>query len=237
MDRFSSKNTDSEWLPISDLMSVLMMVFLIISVSYMLQVEKAENERKKITEDYINTQEELYKDLKKEFNNDLKSWNAQIDRTKLSIRFLVPDDYKVNSPKIFFNPGSSVLTNYGEKILNDFFPRFRKIIYRYKNSVEELRIEGHTSSDWIGLNENRAYYNNMKLSQDRTRNVLEFTLESVQDADEKAWFREYLSSNGLSSSKVIKDSLGIEDYIASRRVEFRIKTRAEESLRKINKLK
>ena len=61
MDRFSSKNTDSEWLPISDLMSVLMMVFLIISVSYMLQVEKAENERKKITEDYINTQEELYK--------------------------------------------------------------------------------------------------------------------------------------------------------------------------------
>lgn len=235
MDRFSSKNSDSEWLPISDLMSVLMMVFLIISVFYMTQIKKDKEKIEKKIEAFIDTQKDLYNDLQNEFKDDLKNWNAQIDSTKLSIRFLVPDDYNVNSPQIFFNPGSSVLTNYGESILRDFFPRFRKIIYseKYRNSVEELRIEGHTSSDWLGLDKNRAYYNNMKLSQDRTRNVLEFTLESVKDAEEKGWFREYLSSNGLSSSKVIKDSLGFEDYVASRRVEFRIKTRAEESILKM----
>ena len=43
----------------------------------------------------------------------------------------------------------------------------------------------------------------MELSQGRTRNVLKFTLESVNDLDEKDWLREYLSSNGLSSSKII----------------------------------
>ena len=73
----------------------------------------------------------------------------------------------------------------------------------------------------------------MKLSQDRTRNVLEYTLESVKGRDEKNWFKEYLSSNGLSSSKLIQDSLGNENFLASRRVEFRIKTRAEQYILKI----
>tara|TARA_B100001059_G_scaffold233656_1_gene274188 strand:- start:54 stop:773 length:720 start_codon:yes stop_codon:yes gene_type:complete len=235
MDRFSNKSSENEWLPISDLMSVLMMVFIIISVFYMLQVKKDKDQIEKIAVTFDRLQKELYEDLNIEFEKDLKKWNAEIDSTKLSIRFLAPEQYKTGSPKIFFNPGSSKITSYGKSILKEFFPRFRKIIYseKYKNTVEEVRIEGHTSSDWFGLNDNRAYYKNMELSQNRTRNVLEFTLESVNDFEEKAWFREYLSSNGLSSSKVIKDSLGKENYNASRRVEFRVKTKAEESILKI----
>ena len=235
MDRFSNKSSENEWLPISDLMSVLMMVFIIISMFYMLQVKKDKYQIEEIADAFNDLQKELYEDLNKEFAKDLKKWNAEIDSTKLSIRFLVPEQYKSGSPKIFFNPGSSKITPYGRSILNEFFPRFRKIIYseKYKNTVEEVRIEGHTSSDWIGLNDNRAYYKNMELSQNRTRNVLEFTLESVNDFEEKAWFREYLSSNGLSSSKIIRDSLGKENYIASRRVEFRVKTKAEESILQI----
>ena len=73
----------------------------------------------------------------------------------------------------------------------------------------------------------------MKLSQDRTRNVLEYTLESVDDLNEKNWLRSLVTSNGLSSSKLILDSLGKENYNASRRVEFRVKTKAEESIMKI----
>ena len=49
----------------------------------------------------------------------------------------------------------------------------------------------------------------------------------------KAWMREYLSANGLSSSKLILDSLKREDFIASRRVEFRVKTKAEDAILKI----
>ena len=73
----------------------------------------------------------------------------------------------------------------------------------------------------------------MKLSQDRTRNVLEHTLESVDNLNEKKWLRSLLTSNGLSSSKLITDSLGNENYNASRRVEFRVKTKAEESIMQI----
>ena len=48
----------------------------------------------------------------------------------------------------------------------------------YKDGIAEIRIEGHTSSEWfdtVGLD--MAYYNNMKLSQDRSRNVLKYALE------------------------------------------------------------
>ena len=105
MDRFSNKSSENEWLPISDLMSVLMMVFIIISVFYMLQVKKDKDQIEEIADAFNDLQKELYEDLNKEFAKDLKKWNAEIDSTKLSIRFLVPEQYKSGSPKIFFNPG------------------------------------------------------------------------------------------------------------------------------------
>ena len=235
MSRFKNNNSDSEWLPISDLMSVLMIVFLIISVFYMLQVKEDKDRIEAIAKAYQDSQEDLYEDLNNEFKDDLKEWNAVIDSTKLSIRFLAPEKTQSGSPRIFFTAGGQNITKYGKNILDDFFPRFKNIIYstKYRFKIEEIRIEGHTSSEWVGLNQNRAYYRNMKLSQDRTRNVLEYTLESVLDTSEKKWLREFLTSNGLSSSKLIEDSFGNENSISSRRVEFRVKTKAEESILKI----
>ena len=235
MNRFSNKSSENDWLPISDLMSVLMMVFVMISVFYMVKVKKDKDQIEEIAVTFDKLQKGLYQDLKQEFKNDLDIWNAEIDSVKLSIRFLVPEKSTFGTPKIFFAPGSSNITAYGESILADFFPRFRKIIYsdKYKDQIEEIRIEGHTSSDWKGESYNTAYYRNMKLSQDRTRNVLRFNLESVNDLAEKDWLREYLSANGLSSSKPIEDSKGKENFIASRRVEFRVKTKAEDAILQI----
>lgn len=235
MNRFGNKNSDNEWLPISDLMSVLMIVFIIISVFYMLQVKEDKDRIETIAELYDENQKQLYKDLYDEFKDDLELWNAEIIDSTLTIRFLVPDKVQSGSPKIFFSEGSSIISEYGKEILNNFFPRFKNIIYgiNYRNKIDEVRIEGHTSSDWYGLSQNRAYYRNMKLSQDRTRNVLEYTLESVDDLNEKEWLRSLVTSNGLSSSKLILDSLGNENYNASRRVEFRVKTKAEESIMQI----
>ena len=48
MKLFNQKNSENEWLPISDLMSVLMMVFIIISVFYMLQVKKDKDQIEEI---------------------------------------------------------------------------------------------------------------------------------------------------------------------------------------------
>ena len=57
MDSISNnQDGESQWLPISDLMSVLMMVFLLIAISYMLKVYQ---EKEKITEIVISKEVKL----------------------------------------------------------------------------------------------------------------------------------------------------------------------------------
>jgi outer membrane protein OmpA-like peptidoglycan-associated protein len=222
----SKEKEENQWVSVSDLMSVLMMVFLFISVSYMLNVTKEKDLIKEVAITYNKLQNELYDDLLIEFKDDLKDWNANIDKQTLSIRF--------ESPEVLFNTGSAVLQIRFQNILNDFFPRYINILAneKYKSDIEEIRIEGHTSSEWSSdVPEEQAYFYNMELSQDRTREVLEFVLNNRID-DNKNWIREKLTANGLSSSKIISVN-GIEDKERSRRVEFRVRTNAEKRIVKI----
>ena len=229
MKEFKQKQDgESQWLPISDLMSVLMMVFLLIAVSYMLKVYHEKEKIEEVAITYNKLQNELYEDLSKEFNEDLKKWNAEIDKTSLSVRF--------KAPEILFNMGSANIKKDFEVILNDFFPRFINILYskKYKNDIEEIRIEGHTSSFWrTNTPEETAYIYNMELSQDRTRNVLRYVLSIEKNKDLTDWIRQNVTANGLSSSKLILDKDGNQNRELSRRVEFRVKTNAEKRIAKI----
>ena len=84
---------------VADLMSALTMIFLFISVTYMLQVNKQKEHIEVIAKDFKNTKHSIYKDLNKEFEEDLKKWNAYIDKDTLSITF--------KEPYVFFDVGSS----------------------------------------------------------------------------------------------------------------------------------
>lgn len=219
--------SESQWVSISDLMSVLMMIFLFIAISYMLNVIKEKDKIKEIAVTYNKLQTELYDDLMSEFKSDLDNWNAEIDKQTLSVKFEAPD--------VLFAPGSSTLQPKFKVILEDFFPRYVSILTgkKYKADIEEIRIEGHTSSEWsFEVPEEEAYFNNMELSQDRTRKVLEFVLRNEILDGNKNWIRERLTANGLSSSKLVATN-GIEDKIKSRRVEFRVRTNAENRIVKI----
>jgi outer membrane protein OmpA-like peptidoglycan-associated protein len=229
MKELNIKNDDeSQWLPISDLMSVLMMVFLLIAVSYMLKVYQEKEKIEEVAIAYNKLQNELYEDISNEFSEDLKKWNAEIDKTSLSVRF--------KAPEILFSIGSSNMKSEFKTILNDFFPRFTEILYsdKYKNEIEEIRIEGHTSSYWTEkTSADKAYIFNMELSQNRTRNVLNYLLSVENEASKNEWLKQNVTANGLSSSKLIYDSNGVENRELSRRVEFRVKTNAEKRIAKI----
>lgn len=229
MKELNIKNDDeSQWLPISDLMSVLMMVFLLIAVSYMLKVYQEKEKIEEVAIAYNKLQNELYDDISNEFSEDLKKWNAEIDKTSLSVRF--------KAPEILFSMGSSNMKSEFKTILNDFFPRFTEILYsdKYKNEIEEIRIEGHTSSYWSEkTSTDKAYIFNMELSQNRTRNVLNYLLSVENEASKNEWLKQNVTANGLSSSKLIYDSNGTENRELSRRVEFRVKTNAEKRIAKI----
>ena len=185
--------------------------------------------------------EDVIKDLRQsllgEFNADLNKWNAEL-RDDLTFRF--------NEPRTLFAIGDATLTPKFKRILADFFPRYLKVITsdKFRNDIAEVRIEGHTSSIWGDLPPygQEAYFKNMELSQNRSRNTL-FYVTQLQEAERhQEWLKSKLTANGLSSSKLVdKDgyfitdplSDGIESIRQSQRAEFRVRIDAESKITKI----
>jgi outer membrane protein OmpA-like peptidoglycan-associated protein len=214
-----SRNSD-HWIPLADLMTGLMMMFMLVAVLYMLKVNSAVSE-------YSTSKDELGEELCKEFANDLDNWDAECDESDLVIRF--------KSPEVLFDTGQSVIKPQFRTVLGDFFPRYISLLKQdeYRDSIEEIRIEGHTSSSWgKDVSKNEAYFLNMQLSQARTLSVLKFVL-SDKNMSNQAWTKNLLTANGLSSSKLILDEDGVENEQGSQRVEFRVRTNADEHINKI----
>ena len=82
------------------------------------------------------------------------------------------------------------------------------------------------------MNDEQSYFYNMKLSQDRTRSVLRYGLEQL-DEDVFEWTRNRATANGLSSVKPIEENETEKGRKQNRRVEFRIKTDAEAQIREM----
>jgi outer membrane protein OmpA-like peptidoglycan-associated protein len=209
------KESGGHWLSVSDLMAGLMMIFLFIAIIYMREVQKVI-----VVAD--ETHQRIYLALYDEFKDDLPEWNAEIDQETMTFRF--------NEPDVLFDQGGAELKLEFERILSDFFPRYVGVLGQFKGDIDEVRIEGHTSSEWRNEKDKQtAYFRNMELSQDRTRNVLEYCVsrESVQNGGD--WINQKIAAVGLSSTKLIIDD-GIEDRQRSRRVEFRVKTNFEQRI-------
>lgn len=172
------------------------------------------------------TEQRINQSLSSTFGSRLSGWGAELDPANLTLRF--------QKEGVLFDQGSAVPKPAFKAILNELFPAYLRILYEFRDDLEEVRIEGHTSSEWAGKsNPMEAYFLNMGLSQDRTRAVLEYGLTETQLSPElRAWARKLLTANGLSSSRP-RENNGVEDKDSSRRVEFRVLTRAKEQLLKI----
>ncbi len=231
------KETEEHWVSISDVMAGLMVIFLFIAISYMLHSNRKTDQIKNLLGAHTNLHEDLSRELHDEFEGTPMNerqfrtiWQGRLSAKSLSIRFKRP-----------FSQGDAVVPENFKNVLDEFFPRYIAILTKteYKDGIEEIRIEGHTSSEWfdrVGIDE--AYYNNMELSQDRARNVLQYVLEIRHPTiiDNKEWIKKSLTANGLSSSKLIFDSDGEQNSEESRRVEFRVVTKSEKLIGEIQEL-
>jgi len=148
---------NEHFLGIADMMSGLMMVFLFIAVVFMLYMQCAKNvavEQKnamaKIAEMAERSRAQLHKELVHEFGEaERKAWNAEI---------LNDNTVRFNSPEVLFKRGKNVIRRKFKLILDDFFPRYVDILYTYRDEIKAIRIEGHTSSEWLGANTVRERY-------------------------------------------------------------------------------
>lgn len=223
----ATAENDDFWIPVSDLMALLMLVFLLIAIMYQVRVEIDQQKIKDVAVIYDQLRQALYRDLESEFADDLEKWGATIDPDQLVVSF--------SEPSILFASGSFELRPRFESILGDFFPRYLAILMqdKYRDEIEEVRIEGHTSSVCVGCaDEQQSYFYNMELSQRRTLSTLKYALSTSQEPERRDWLLANITANGLSFSKrVLVD--GKEDYAASRRVDFRVKINTEAKIRKI----
>lgn len=222
---------DSFWIPYADLMTVLMVIFLFISIAYMGLIENKQKEKDDIFKEYKQTKKTLYKELDSAFKTDFKVWNVSIDSNDLSIKF--------NNPQVLFAQGSDMVNLQFKQILTTFFPKYLSIVLKekYKDKISEIRIEGHT--DTIATGEtNDAYIDNIILSQKRSMQVLKFLRQLntfiYLDETKKLQLQYWLTANGLSYGRTLDDQNNLtyvskkkinENY--SRRVEFKIVTTSE----------
>ncbi|MGL5235143.1 MAG: OmpA/MotB family protein [Empedobacter falsenii] len=237
----SGTKKESHWIPLADLMTVLMVIFLFMSISYMALIEKRQKEQNQIFKDYEKSKITLYKELNEAFKDDFKKWDLKLD-DDLSIKF--------TNPQVLFVIGSSDITPHFQTVLTDFLPKYLSVVLqkKYKDNIAEIRIEGHTDTIPIKFSKD-PYIDNMKLSQDRGRNVLAFLrsqdcFTNLQPVD-KERLQYWLTANGLSYGRAVDKNYKISfdskqpiDNDKSRRVEFRIVTTSEaiinEALKNIN---
>ena len=234
-----SSNKETHWIPLADLMTVLMIMFLFLAVLYMSDVQENQQNNKVILNQYESTKNGLYKDLDSVFRDDFKRWNLKLDKD-LSIKFI--------NPQVLFIEGSYEVTPYFKSILVEFLPKYFSVVTKkqYDTSIAEIRVEGHTDTT---RKTKDSYIGNMELSQNRARNVLAFIRE--QDcfrnlpSEKKELLQFLLTANGLSYGRTVDKNYDLTIYSKqpidpdkSRRVEFRIVTKTDQIIQQaINNIK
>ena len=233
------ENSDNNWASFSDIKTGLMIIFLFISISYMLEVQKKQKERDIIFEEWKATKEELYNELDSVFKADFQEWKVKLDKD-LSIKFTNPD--------VLFQSGKTSIRPFFSIILDDFLPRYFEIILqdKYKDKIAEIRIEGHTDTVPAPDFDKDPYIANLLLSQKRSAEVVKYLrnmryFKSI--ASEKINLIEFLlTANGLSFGRTV-DNNGELTIISklpinnkkSRRVEFRIITTSDKLIERVLK--
>lgn len=223
------------WMSVSDLMTGLMVIFLFISIAYMLRV------RDDISE-YKDIKQEIYDRLNTKFSDNAIA-NGDISvSSDLSMRFL-----KATTQ---FSSGQSTLPPSFKSVLDSVMPKYLDVLVSLsdtlKGSLREIRIEGHTDDIGFPTIDKDPYRANLILSQERARNVLFHILDIIERSDydeaDKRLLQHLMTANGFSFNRAL-DSNGHEVYCThnvidrdkSRRVEIRIITNERAILERLIK--
>ncbi len=197
----------SIWISNTDLMSGLLVLFLFIAILMNQGLSEAQDEIKKITGASNEVRRELQESIKQNFSaEEIKRYNLDQENNVGAASFDKGDGR--------FLVGSSELTPEFRATLQVFLPKYIKsisdIYEKDPDKIKEIRIEGHTSTEWFANNDgqlvtaNDAYIKNMELSQNRTRAIIQFALSLPELVPYHSLIKEKLTANGLSSSQIIK---------------------------------
>lgn len=218
------------WLSVSDLMTGLMIVFLFVSVAYMIRVKE---EQTPLTQ-YVENKTELRDKLVAEFKDESRQGRLSISGD-LTMRF--------ENAQTLFEQGKDELTTEFKKELANCMPRYLNLLLNasMRDKIREIRIEGHTDDvPYPGLDPD-PYFANLILSQRRALKVMRY-IQSMPEyqaysEDDRKQLEFWFTVAGMSFGRALDERSNYVyvscfeiDKNKSRRVEFRLITSGEEML-------
>ena len=130
----------------------------------------------------------------------------------LSIEFL--------EKSLYFQAGIYKLTKKQKIFLKNFATKLVPFLKNNQEFIENLEINGHTSSEWKSVDFTSKYLNNEKLSLERSFSVLSYIFQTQNKKTQKLLAKKFKGSGLNYSQKIVKNNS--EDRAKSRRVSFKI---------------
>lgn len=218
--------SDENYIAFSDIMTCLMIIFLFVAISYIMEV---------FSTNFI--KDEMYNTITEKMINKLQNDNVKLGKD-LSLKFFNNDK---NDKDVLFETGSEEMTNNFKIKVSQIWPLYQDVITQdsFLNYISEIRIEGHTDTLPPKKSISNSYEYNLNLSSLRAQQVLKFIKNQPAylglDSAKKSRLQFLLTANGMSFSRALNDSNEVA-YLSknkginqdkSRRVEFRIVTTNE----------
>ncbi len=139
-------------------------------------------------------------------------------RDRNAILVIVPDQL------MNFETSKSTLRPEGERFLKTYIPKLAGVLCddKYRPNIESIVVEGHTDTyPWAGKTKEESQDLNLKLSQDRSMEVVKNALSDLEGMEAmRGCFLEKLSASGRGEQE--QEDTPDE----SRRVVFKIRVKA-----------
>ncbi len=212
---------------VTDLMTSLAVIFILLFSAYVTKVSETESQA---TESQAKvpvppapvlerkTARTTTDDIKGLLRAHFQRFDLSLDADPLDpnvVRIVVPDAL------LNFEFGKGSLSSVADRFLADAMPSYATLLCgTLRDRIDSLMIEGHTDDRGSDIY-------NLKLSQERSLNVMVKGLEVIQDSAPWAYrcFHEKTSASGRGRQDLVLDDSRVLDRDKSRRVVFKIRLR------------
>ena len=217
----SQEQSSTLTMGITDLMTSLAVIFILLFSAYVTKVSETESQAKvpvPIPAPERKVARTTTDDIKGLLRDHFQRFDLSLDADPTDpnvVRIVVPEAL------LNFEFGRGALSSVADRFLADAMPTYAAwLCGAMRDQIDSLVIEGHTDDRGSDIY-------NLKLSQQRSLNVMVKGLEVIQDSAPWAYrcFHEKTSASGRGRQDLVMDESRGLDRDKSRRVVFKIRLR------------
>jgi len=217
---------------VTDLMTSLAVIFILLFSAYVTKVSETESQAKVPAPAAASDQKTprtTTDDIKGLLRDHFQRFDLSLDADPTDsnvVRIVVPDAL------LNFEFGKGALSSVADRFLVDAMPTYAALLCgAMRDRIDSLVIEGHTDDRGSDIY-------NLRLSQERSLNVMVKGLEVIKDSAPWAYrcFHEKTSASGRGRQDLVMNESQNLDRDKSRRVVFKIRLRSTDQEMEVNQV-